>query len=490
MELFKIIYKAIDGLKKSVDGLLKNMDKALKKQDALLFADGSNVTSYRDLLFDIVKDLPFEGTSLFLANPNIEMYYENEETTIRIVPDGYILKLDKVTNIGLDSNEGANILGIMSIDLAKGEGVGSYLFNNCNNIRFINKIINSQNITSLYYCFSGCKYVKKIPDMPDAELSISMDSAFQGCESLVEIPKLNTQKVAHFGYAMSGCYSLEHFPNWDFSNASNLRSMAMKTTNLKEDVELYIPNSIYGMQSTFYESGITGIDLTLPRDGAQGTLMFTSTFQGAKNLKYVNISDTGEGFFDMFLTYSDYMFDGCEELETVTFNTEFWSDDMSCMFRNCKKLTSVEGLGSYYDPNYIFYNCISLESFPDVEEISFSSNSGTCVLFSDDNDGADSALTTISSLYAVDSNRHTNITLIIYASKLTDFGGISKMRFKCLDISKSPLLTRESCNEIFDDADTITHKGSILFHKEAYNRLAPEDIAVATNKGWSVESAN
>lgn len=89
-----------------------------------------------------------------------------------------------------------------------------------------------------------------------------------------------------------------------------------------------------------------------------------------------------------------------------------------------------------------------------------------------------------------------------YCDDLTNVGGFNDMGRGFLfgtliriDMIYCSKLTYESCMNIINSVYDInlnneyTNNAIIRFHKTPYSLLSPEDIAIATNKGWLVESA-
>ena len=63
-------------------------------------------------------------------------------------------------------------------------------------------------------------------------------------------------------------------------------------------------------------------------------------------------------------------------------------------------------------------------------------------------------------------------------------GSITGIRVS-IDLSSCPL-TRISAMVFINGLDTITTSQIITFSQVTYNTLSAEDIAIATNKGWTV----
>lgn len=89
-----------------------------------------------------------------------------------------------------------------------------------------------------------------------------------------------------------------------------------------------------------------------------------------------------------------------------------------------------------------------------------------------------------------------------YCNNLTNVGGFNDMGkgfisgiFRTVSLSYCSKLTKESCLNIINSLYDLnlnkeyTNNAIIIFHQTPYSLLSPEDIEIATNKGWIVESA-
>lgn len=413
MELFKIIYKAIEGLKKSIDGLLKNMDKALNKQDALLFADGSNVTSYRDLQLDILKNLSFEGTTLFMAKPDSrwEVQYGNHENsdtngTQNRQSQEYIVKFNKYPikefrYVSYDEvSDDDEVLAVLSLDYAFGFSF-SYLFDSYSNLRAVCNVKGTAPETSLYRTFIGCENLTYIENFEVSNIT-NMMYTFRGTRKLKKLPDLDTSQVDSF----VGCISesgVTEIPNsWSFNNAEVL--------------------------DTFAEySNLTHAVVVAPLLASAN-----SAFAGCEKLKTVSLHCGTP-------TQGRYMvarraFANCNNLEEVDFYAEQYLSMVDYLFAWCHNLKRIQWrFRTKMSANTTFEECFNLERFECSEEIE-------------------------NSMY---------------------FADCPKLSYDSLKDIINHLITNEYSNEF-----------GLILHQEAYDRLTPEDIAIATNKGWSVISAN
>ena len=70
-------------------------------------------------------------------------------------------------------------------------------------------------------------------------------------------------------------------------------------------------------------------------------------------------------------------------------------------------------------------------------------------------------------------------------SDLEELGGFVGLA-QDLDLSYSPLLTRQSCLNVFNNAGTITTGKTITLHTNVYNLLSEDDKKIAVDKGWTI----
>lgn len=73
-------------------------------------------------------------------------------------------------------------------------------------------------------------------------------------------------------------------------------------------------------------------------------------------------------------------------------------------------------------------------------------------------------------------------------SDLEELGGFVGLA-QDLDLSYSPLLTRQSCLNVFNNAGTITTGKTITLHTDVYNLLSEDDKKIAIDKGWTIAHA-
>lgn len=148
--------------------------------------------------------------------------------------------------------------------------------------------------------------------------------------------------------------------------------------------------------------------------------------------------------------------------------------DISSMFENCVDLTTITELNTFncITYKYMFYNCFNLITIPLID----------CTNAAKD-----------------DIQGFSMFSIFTDCSELVNVGGLKNLgqsfvRHHSIEFKDSPNLSRQSCLNIFNNLYDISSKSFssyciIELHATAYNRLSTSDIAIATSKGWTVESA-
>lgn len=242
--------------------------------------------------------------------------------------------------------------------------------------------------------------------------------------------------------------------------AENLQAII----DIKDDIKTAIENKgVVVGDATFSEyaskigeiiSGVSKIDV-----GAYGLRFAYSTFIEVPDIfSFNNITDMR------------WMFGGNTNLTSVPFFDTSLVEDFSNSFRNTN-LTTIPPYNTSNAKNmtYIFYYS-NIVTIPELD----------C-----------SKCDTI-------SNGFNSCDYLTNVGGFTNFGERQSVEQYQTDISlwfpDSNLLTYESCTNIINKVYDMTSfdyrkTATIKFHSTPYSLLSPEDIAIATNKGWTVESA-
>lgn len=287
-----------------------------------------------------------------------------------------------------------------------------------------------------------------------ADLPMNCARMFNNCTRLKYIDfSIPSQGTSH-DYIFNNCYNLVH-------------------TNF----EINWPNSTsakyaFNENETMRNDANSKLNVTLPV-----ATDVTNMFNYCKKLRYVNnfYAPQAEGYG---------LFAVCESLESISGTIEFMGGgSLDNMFISCKKLRSPINIiipnELVYGVNNMFNGCVSLIDAPSL--------SGTIGVAMDFFRGC-SSLKSIPLYKFADGIALQNA--FEGCASLTDLGGFDGLTMS-LRLADSPLLSRESCLNLFNYAGTVetTSNRAFSINATAYRRLSEEDIAIAVNKGWKVYSA-
>ena len=223
-------------------------------------------------------------------------------------------------------------------------------------------------------------------------------------------------------------------------------------------------------------------DISYRAGGSSGTEYdFTYLFYNCVSLKKIK-SFTVENPMYIQNNSTEYMFANCYNLEAIpTLNQCItrWNRNANYMFYNCSKITTVPEMTFVdYNPSWTsgFQNCYSLVTVPALNISGSMQN-----MFN----GCRS-LTTIGECHM---QSITNVTgAFTGCTSLTNLGGFTNLTGNLTwDFSASSVLTRQSVLNVFNGIGGGS--GTIKLSSTTYGLLSAADLAIATDKGWSVISA-
>ena len=296
-----------------------------------------------------------------------------------------------------------------------------YMFYNRNKLQKIDfKMLDTQNVTSMYRMFSNCYRLTSLDLTPlDTQNVTNMSQMFYDCSGLtsLDLTPLNTQNVTNMAKMFSGC--------------SGLTSLDLSPLDTQE---------VTDMQCMFYDcSGLTNLDLT--------------------PLSTQNVTDMSD------------MFSGCSgliNLDLTPLDTQNVTD-MGGMFNSCFGLTSLDltslNTSNITNMNYMFYRCYSLTSLDltplDTQNVTsmrdtFTNCSG---LVSLDLTSLDTQNVTDMSEMFENCRRLSNLDLTpLNTQKVTDMGGMFYGCSSLTSLDLSPLDTQNvtSMNQMFYDCRNLT----------------------------------
>ena len=236
-------------------------------------------------------------------------------------------------------------------------------------------------------------------------------------------PFFDTSNVTDMQNMFKGCSSLTSIPLLDTSNVNNMYNMFNGCSSLTS-IPLLDTSNVTDMQTMF---------------------------KGCSSLTSIPALDTSK------VTYMSYMFNGCSSLTSLPLLDTSNVMNMEYMFNGCSSLTSIPALDTSKVTNmsWMLYSCDSLTSIALLDTTN---------------------VTDMSYLFGWSNN-----------NTLTDLGG-----FKNLSISvdsyfldRCPNLTVESLMNVINNLATVSGK-TLKFGSTNLNKLTAEQIAIATNKGWTL----
>lgn len=382
--------------------------------------------------------------------------------------------------------------------------------------------LDTERISNMKDMFKGCVNLTGIPTYNTSNVT-DMSGMFSGCSSLTTIPQLDTSRVGYMSDMFSGCSSMTKAPSLNYNSALYMDGMFSGCSALT-DTSSFNFNSTYNavdMSGMFSgcSSLTTGPSLntsSVKRMGRWPEIRYNAKnwrwerkdrgmFSNCGKLTSIPQYDTSE-VLDMCS-----MFSGCSALTTIPrLNTEKVIN-MSGMFSGCSSLTVVPQLdtknvvyfgdahlynyasGRYIDQG-MFSDCTSLTTIP---PLNMSKAENTMFMFSNC-----SSLTSLPKM---------NMSTVKWAGdmfkgciSLKNISFVENSIRADLSFSDSPQLTKVSLLSILHGLDGKVVKGSyydfipwpyneyvyisktLTLHPTSKALLSSNELAIATNKGWTV----
>ena len=270
-------------------------------------------------------------------------------------------------------------------------------------------------------------------DYIDTSNCNTMMSMFYFCTNLVSVnlTGCNTSKVTDMNYMFQGCTSLEHIiglDTLDTSNVTSMNSMFYNCDNLTSlDLSSFNTSKVTSMNAMFQKcSNLTSLDLS--NFNTSNVKDMSSMFYSCNKLTSLNVS----GFDTSKVTSMTYMFRECSELTSLNVSGFDTSNvkNMNNMFSGCSELTSLDlsnfDTSNVTGMNSMFYGCNKLTSLDSMQNISVSLSLSSTIL---------------------------DITSLL---------------------------------DVIDNLITVTTSKTLTLGSILLAKLTEEQIAVATNKGWTV----
>ena len=306
-----------------------------------------------------------------------------------------------------------------------------------------------------------CKDELKTLDLSDLNTSqvTSMLELFYECGDLEEInlTNVNTSNVTTMYKMFDSCKKLTtlDLSNFDTSNVTNMSYMFYGCRQLTSlDVSNFDTSNVTDMSRMFFNcSGLTSLDLS--NFNTSNVTNMSMMFRICNGLTSLNLTS----FDTSNVTNMSDMFSGCRQLTSLDVSNFDTSNvtNMSYMFRGCGSLTSIDLSGSETTKltsiGSIFNECFKLKDLYINFDLKLISEYQTDVFLS--------------------------------CRSLTNVVGKFNNFKQDLDLSFSPL-TPDSAMVFINGLATVTEKCTLSLKASTYDSLTPEQIAIATSKGWTV----
>lgn len=226
--------------------------------------------------------------------------------------------------------------------------------------------------------------------------------------------------------------------------------------NTSEATRMY---RMFGNNPNLEEVNVSDLDVSK-------VVSFSNMFEGCTALKSLDLSNWNFKDFSKKLKWDwsnfSHFCSGCTNLEWVKFpsNSMLYNyinggGESTQMFPNCPNLKHIDNMKAHFNGNfqYLFYNCVNLSALNNIHWILTEIGNKGSVFYNCNN------LTTVTGLIeGIDHNFDLHWCPLTAASAMVFINGLAEV----------------------SEAKTIT------FKSVTYDALTPEQIAVATSKGWNV----
>lgn len=352
-----------------------------------------------------------------------------------------------------------------------------------NNIESVGDYFNTT-ISSGSYGSGGYKKVYKnlIPNTVQ-NTGTSCNYMFQGYtgNNISTLPNFNTTNVTSMEGMFRDCSNLTSLDisNFNTNNISgSMNGMFMSCPKLES---INFPSTFHtgsNIDGLFLGTGIESIDLT-GFDTSRTTSMQT-VFKNCASLKSVDLSS-----WDISKAYTmGGFFEGCSNLETVNLNVKVKNNSNSIpindLFYNCGKLQSVDlrnFVTNIVSADFLFNGCGSLETI-NMDGV----NLGLI-------NGQSSNLGAFRSAF---KNCNSLVNLIFGNNLGAALSSSSSVNQFNVDLTSCSLLTHDSLVDFLTKLADVSDKGApvavttVRLGATNLAKLTAEEIAIATNKGWTV----
>ena len=257
---------------------------------------------------------------------------------------------------------------------------------------------------------------------------------FSSFTQLLGIPLIDTSDVTSGVNLFSSCYKLTTIPQINTSNMTNANTMFYSCTSL----------------------------LTIPLLDTSKVTTMASMFASCAALQTIPKLNTSA------CTNTSGMFSDCTALKTIPQIDMSNVTNISSMFKNCKSLETIPQLDTSKVSSYsnVFNGCSNLTRLPSL-------NLGSAI--------------NVTSLFE-GCTKLTDVGVLIDFGKTVTASTNPNNSYYSLTLNKCNALTHDSLLNIINGLYDISGKPvqKIILGNTLKAKLTAEEIAIATNKGWTV----
>ena len=336
---------------------------------------------------------------------------------------------------------GSTIKKIVSLDMSNITN-GYYMFRQCTKLIELPEDMDLTSLTNVYDMFAYCSSLEKLPTL-DLTSCTSMQNMFKHSSQIREINLINTSNVTNGQDAFYGCSNLVKITGLDTSSMTITHQM------------------FYGCNKL----------MDLPKINLQSCTRTSSMFYGCNSIiRFDNDIINTSGVTNM-----QSMFGYCSNLIEIPsdFNTDS-ATNMLYMFQTTSNLKTIPSINtSNITSGYYMFRQSGIEEIPDLDTSNITDSRemfGYC-----------SRLRKIGSLDFSSVTNATNMFRNNYGIGKSDIYGLTKSHTYL-----HGKLSRTELVNIFNNLGNATSQTIDVRYNPGTADLTPEDIAIATSKGWTV----
>lgn len=273
------------------------------------------------------------------------------------------------------------------------------------------------------------------------------------------VPKFDTSGYTNFSLFFSGFSNMEIPPLLDTSNATNMYNMFRDCTALKQ-IPLFNTSKVTDMSAMF--SNCYNLESISVLDTSNVTNM-QSTFSKCQKLKTIPLLNTSK------VTQMNYFMQNCDSMTSIPLIDTSSVTSMYGSFQNCKNLEVFPQLdtSNVTEARMLFSGCLELKKVPllNANKMNWISNMFQSCPYLEELGGLANLGNGYTATSANDYDRKMNLS-------------------ECTRLTHDSLIN--VINNLYDIAAKELKTQRLELGSTNLAKLTAEEIAIATNKGWSV----